>query len=77
MQAGSRHVTKSRFLALGSNFRQQVVFIFLEYPSLSSKFSKEVKNGRVYTVEGNTSNGVHSREYALDDSKITGYVRPF
>jgi len=33
-----------------------------------------VENGRVYTIEGNTSNKVAERSYALNDSKITGYV---
>ncbi|MBQ8459375.1 CHAP domain-containing protein [bacterium] len=38
-----------------------------------------VSNGRVYTIEGNTggkgiNNTVNERSYALNDSKITGYV---
>ncbi|WP_434310353.1 peptidoglycan-binding protein [Hominifimenecus sp. rT4P-3] len=45
----------------------------------------EVKDGRVHTVEGNTSGGgdvvangggVWSKSYALDNSKIAGYGRP-
>ena len=34
----------------------------------------KVANGRVYTIEGNTSDKVAERSYALNDSKITGYV---
>lgn len=34
----------------------------------------KVQNGKVYTVEGNTSRAVKERAYALNDSKITGYV---
>ena len=34
----------------------------------------KVENGRVYTIEGNTTNKVAERSYALNDSKITGYV---
>ncbi len=33
-----------------------------------------IENGKVYTIEGNTSNKVGERSYALNDSKITGYV---
>ena len=35
---------------------------------------KEIKNGRVYTIEGNTSNQVANVSYSLNDSRITGYV---
>lgn len=35
-----------------------------------------VKNGRVYTVEGNSSNKVSVRDYALTDKYIVGYGRP-
>lgn len=34
----------------------------------------KVENGKVYTIEGNASNAVNERSYALNDSKITGYV---
>lgn len=34
----------------------------------------KIANGKVYTIEGNTSNKVAERSYALNDSKITGYV---
>lgn len=33
-----------------------------------------VENGRVYTIEGNTTDRVDERSYSLNDSKITGYV---
>ena len=33
-----------------------------------------VANGRVYTIEGNTSDKVAERSYSLNDSRITGYV---
>ena len=35
-----------------------------------------VKDGRVYTVEGNASNKVSARDYALSDTYIVGYGRP-
>ncbi len=35
-----------------------------------------VKNGRVYTIEGNTSNMVAERNYPLDGGGIFGYGRP-
>lgn len=35
-----------------------------------------VKNGRVYTVEGNASNRVSLRDYKLTDAYIVGYGRP-
>ena len=35
-----------------------------------------VKNGRVYTVEGNASNKVTLRDYALTDTYIVGYGKP-
>ena len=35
-----------------------------------------VKNGRVYTVEGNSSNRVSANDYALSDTYIVGYGRP-
>ena len=35
-----------------------------------------VKNGRVYTIEGNTSDMVAERNYPLNSGKIFGYGRP-
>lgn len=35
-----------------------------------------VKDGRVYTVEGNSSNKVSLRDYALTDTYIVGYGKP-
>lgn len=35
-----------------------------------------VKNGRVYTVEGNSSDAVSLHDYALDDTYIAGYGLP-
>lgn len=35
-----------------------------------------VKGGRVYTVEGNSSNRVSLRDYALTDTYIVGYGKP-
>lgn len=35
-----------------------------------------VKNGRVYTVEGNSSDRVSLRDYKLSDTYIVGYGRP-
>ncbi|MBE6595480.1 MAG: CHAP domain-containing protein [Ruminococcaceae bacterium] len=35
-----------------------------------------VKDGRVYTVEGNSSNQVAARDYALTDTYIVGYGKP-
>lgn len=37
---------------------------------------ESVANGRVNTVEGNTSNRVDRRNYSLDSGSITGYARP-
>ena len=36
---------------------------------------EKVENGRVYTIEGNTSNMVARRSYPLDLARITGYGR--
>lgn len=36
----------------------------------------DVRDGRVYTIEGNTSNMVAERNYAIDDPGIFGYGRP-
>ncbi len=35
---------------------------------------EKVENGRVHTIEGNTSDAVLRRDYALDDNYIVGYV---
>lgn len=35
-----------------------------------------VEGGRVITIEGNTSDAVHSRSYDLNSSEITGYCTP-
>lgn len=35
-----------------------------------------VENGRVVTIEGNTSDAVHSRSYSIGSSYITGYCNP-
>lgn len=35
-----------------------------------------VKNGKIYTVEGNSSDQVAKREYALNAARIAGYGRP-
>ena len=37
---------------------------------------EKVGTKKVYTIEGNTSNRVARREYALQDSSIAGYGRP-
>lgn len=37
---------------------------------------EKVENGKVYTVEGNTSNSVGRRSYSLKSNYIYGYVRP-
>ena len=37
---------------------------------------RHVKNGRVYTIEGNSSGQVALRDYALSDTYIVGYGRP-
>lgn len=37
---------------------------------------REVRGGRVYTVEGNSSGRVSLRDYALSDTYIVGYGRP-
>ncbi|MBQ7567645.1 CHAP domain-containing protein, partial [bacterium] len=34
----------------------------------------EVKDGKVITIEGNTSDSVNERQYALDSRKIMGYI---
>lgn len=36
-----------------------------------------VENGRIYTVEGNSSNAVKERSYPINSGRITGYVRAF
>lgn len=36
----------------------------------------DVKDGRVYTVEGNSGDAVKAHSYALNNSKINGYGRP-
>lgn len=36
----------------------------------------EVKDGRVYTIEGNANNRVQLRSYAINDGTIAGYGRP-
>ena len=36
----------------------------------------KVDSANVYTIEGNTSNGVYRRTYTLDDANIAGYGRP-
>lgn len=35
-----------------------------------------VEDGRVVTIEGNTSDAVHTRTYSLGNSRITGYCTP-
>lgn len=37
---------------------------------------KDVKNNRIYTIEGNSSNKVSKREYSISDKCINGYYRP-
>lgn len=36
---------------------------------------EKVENGRVYTVEGNSGNGVKRRSYSVNDPRISGYGR--
>ena len=36
----------------------------------------DVRDGRVYTIEGNTSDMVAERNYAINDARIFGYGRP-
>ncbi len=35
---------------------------------------EKVENGKVYTIEGNTSDAVHRREYDLNSGNLLGYV---
>lgn len=37
---------------------------------------KEVKDGRVYTIEGNSNDAVREKNYSLSYNKISGYGRP-
>jgi hypothetical protein len=52
------------------------VIIFQKDRSHAGLVTK-VENGRVYTVEGNSSDAVKTRSYPIGSGKITGYVRPF
>lgn len=38
---------------------------------------KEIKDGKVITLEGNSDDEVKEKSYALTDPKIQGYVRAF
>jgi hypothetical protein len=37
---------------------------------------KKVENGKVYTIEGNSSDKVRERDYYLDSRDIKGYFHP-
>ncbi|MHA1540405.1 MAG: CHAP domain-containing protein [Alphaproteobacteria bacterium] len=34
---------------------------------------KEIKDGKIYTIEGNSSNGVNERGYSMNSSEISGF----
>lgn len=37
---------------------------------------EQVKNGRIFTIEGNSRNAVRRQSYALTSPRIEGYARP-
>jgi len=52
------------------------IFFGNYYESTHTGIVVDVRDNVVYTVEGNTSNGVFKRSYKINDSKIIGYGIP-
>lgn len=51
--------------------------IFFGRPEHHTGFVEKVENGKVYTVEGNSSDAVSERVYDLSDPRISGYGKVF
>lgn len=51
------------------------IIIFKSNGASHTGIVTKVENGRVYTIEGNTSDQVKNRDYALGHNTITGYVK--
>ena len=56
--------------------------IFFDWNESKDGFSdhvgivEKVENGRVYTIEGNSSNACRQRDYDINSSEIQGYGTP-
>jgi cell wall-associated NlpC family hydrolase len=73
---------EGRWFARGSAQPQPGDIIFFQNRGNSDRgggrhvgIVREVRDGRVHTVEGNSGNQVRERSYPLDASRITGYGR--
>lgn len=64
---------KSQLIA--RNVKPGDLIIFKENGKSHTGIVSSIKNGKIYTIEGNTSNKVAERSYALTNSSISGFVQ--
>ena len=67
---------KGRFHSVSGNYTPQPGDFIIFGSDEHIGIVQYVENGRVITIEGNTSDAVHSRSYAIESSYITGYCNP-
>lgn len=67
---------KGQFHASNPKPGDQIFFGSSTYDVDHTGLVEKVENGRVYTIEGNTSEMVARRDYSLSYSYIVGYGRP-
>lgn len=67
---------KGRFHSASGNYTPQPGDFIIFGSDEHIGIVQYVENGRVITIEGNTSDAVHSRSYAIESSYITGYCNP-
>ncbi len=60
---------------ISQNVKKGDVIIFKENGKSHTGIVSKIANGKIYTTEGNTSNKVAQRSYAMNDSSISGFVQ--
>ena len=70
------YAEKGRFHSASENYTPQPGDFIIFGNDSHIGIVQYVENGRVITIEGNTSDAVHSRSYAIGSSYITGYCNP-
>lgn len=60
---------------ISQNVKKGDVIIFKENGRSHTGIVTSIENGKIHTTEGNTSNKVAQRSYALNDNTISGFVQ--
>jgi hypothetical protein len=67
--------TANKSSLISKNVKPGDIVIFKENGKSHTALVKDIKNGTIYTIEGNTSDKVAERSYAINDSNISGFIQ--